>query len=204
MAVDLGLFASAFMTMVVIVDPAGNLPVFMSLTARMTEPERRKVALQANLIALGILLLFGFFGFIVFDWMHISAEALQISGGILLLIVALQLLTGVEQQPNRDHGSLSVAAVPLGMPLLAGPGGIVAFMLLVQDAMGNWVDVVTVVVALVAVMLISWLAMHFATPIMRLLGNSGVQLLTKLSGMLLAAIAMQLIITGGTTVLRAV
>lgn len=193
MSVDFALFVSAFTTLIVIVDPPGNLPIFIALTSRMTLKERRRTAIQANLVALGILLTFGFFGFKLLEVLHITVEALQLSGGLLLLLVALQLLTGAESDPG-DKSTPNVAIVPLGMPLLAGPGTIVAMMLSMERAWGSAVDMVTVVVALLLVIFVTWLTMRFANPIVRVLGNGGITLLTRLSGMLLAAIATQLMI----------
>ncbi|QOR47044.1 MarC family protein [Trueperella pecoris] len=201
MSFDGALFASAFATLLVIIDPPGNVPVFMALTRSLNKSERKKVAFQANFIAMVLLLLFGFFGFVLFGYMGISAEALQISGGVLLLLVALQLLTGKEEDPGSAGGTIAVAMVPLGTPLLAGPGSIVAFMLLMRDSGDVWGQV-AVVAAAASVLFISWMSMHFAGAIMRLLGEAGVMLLTRLSGMLLAAIATQLIISGVLGVVR--
>lgn len=198
----LTLFITTFATMIVIIDPPGNLPVFMSLTAPHTPKERRSVAWQSNVLALALLLIFGFFGFHIFGLMGITPEALQISGGLLLLLVALQLLTGKVSDPGEEGGTLNVAAVPLGTPLLAGPGAIVALMLQMDYAHGDLLNMTVVVLATIAVLIVSWLSMHFATSIMRVLGDSGVALLTKLSGMLLAAIAVQLIISGVLSIVR--
>lgn len=196
MTFDTALFVSAFATLFVIIDPPGNLPIFLALTSKASERNRRRIAFQANFIAGILLLLFGFFGFSVFNALGISAPALQLSGGLLLLLIALQLLTGQEQDPGESDGDLHVAMVPLGMPLLAGPGSIVAFMLLIDEAGYDWMRIVTTVLGLICVLFISWLTMRFANPILKLLGESGIMLLTRLSGMLLAAIAAQLMING--------
>ncbi|XCB30466.1 MarC family protein [Arcanobacterium hippocoleae] len=202
MGFDLALFGSALTTLVVIVDPPGNLPIFMALTARTSEKQRRRTALLSNLIALTILLIFGFFGAQMFNAMGISTQALQISGGLLLLIISLQLLTGEESNPGDETGAINAAVVPLGTPLIAGPGGIVAFMLLVERSQGSIGELLTVTLGLIAVLTISWASMFFATPIMKVLGDSGLMLLTKLSGMLLAAIAVQLMIEGVLGVMK--
>ena len=118
MKTELGLFISTFTTLFVIIDPFGNLPVFMSLTKDLPKKQRQTVAWQANLLAIIILFVFGFFGFQLFGLLGISPAALQISGGLLLLIVALQLLTGAEGTVGEEGGSLNIAAVPLGTPLL--------------------------------------------------------------------------------------
>ncbi|WP_124053981.1 MarC family protein [Arcanobacterium ihumii] len=204
MSFDAALYGSAFATLFLIIDPPGNLPVFMSLTSRLSEKDRRRAAFVSNAIALVILMTFGFFGFQVFGALGISTEALQISGGLLLLLVALQLLTGEEEDPGRESGTINAAVVPLGTPLLAGPGSIVAFMLLVDDAGASIASIATVCLGLISVLFISFVTMRFATPIMRVMGKSGVMLLTRLSGMLLAAIATQLIITGVVSVVHSI
>lgn len=202
MKAELGLFISTFTTLFVIIDPFGNLPVFMSLTKDFDKSQRKTVAWQANLLAIAILLVFGFFGFQLFGLLGISPAALQISGGLLLLIVALQLLTGAEGTVGEVGGSLNIAAVPLGTPLLAGPGAIVALMVAMADSGHKPLAVVAVMGATIAVMFTSWLAMNFATPIIRFLGDSGVAVLTRLAGMLLAAIAVELMSSGVITVVQ--
>ena len=193
---ELSLFVATLATLVVIVDPFGNLPVFMSLTGHFERSARHRVAWQANALALVILLVFGFFGYQLFGLLDITPAALQISGGLLLLIIALQLLTGAESDPGQAGGTLNVAAVPLGTPLLAGPGAIVALMVQMDRTGYRPLAMTAVALGAVVVMLFSWLTMYFADPIMHKLGASGVAILTRLSGMMLAAIAVQLMITG--------
>ena len=134
---------------------------------------------------------FAVFGQRILDYLHISLPALQGSGGLLLLIVALQLMVGHEGEQNADVG-VNVALVPLGTPLLAGPGAIVATMLAVQNAHteGSWV---AVGLALVAALAVVWATLHFAGPLGRLLGESGIVLLSRIAGLLLSAIAVQMI-----------
>jgi len=124
-AFDASLFFTTFTTVFVIADPAGNLPVFMSLTARMTPNERKRAAWQATLTSLVVLAVFAFFGQQILRLLGISVASMQISGGLLLLIVAMQLLSGREEDPGKP-GATNVALVPLGIPLLAGPGAIAA------------------------------------------------------------------------------
>jgi len=117
--------------------------------------------------------------------------ALQGAGGLLLLIVALQLLTGEESEQHADAG-VNVALVPLGTPLLAGPGAIVATMLAMQRAQGG-AQVASVFLALAAVLLITWLTFRYAGALLRLLRESGIVLLSRIAGLLLSAIAVQMI-----------
>ena len=129
-------------------------------------------------------------------------ESMQISGGLLLAIVALQLLSGHEEDPGAP-GSANVAMVPLGIPLMAGPGAIVAVMIAAREALGKGVvGILCVIAAVLLVHLIEWVTMRFANPLHRVLGEGGTIFLTKISGMLLAAIAIQLVINGITTLVR--
>lgn len=194
--IDVTLFASTFFTLFVIMDPAGNVPIFLGLTSKLTPKERARAAWQANAVSAGVLAVFGLFGTYILGFLHISVEAMQMSGGLLLLLVALQLLTGEESDPGKPAGKTNVALVPIGTPLLAGPGTIVAFMLAVEDAGSNTPSIIAVIAAFAAVHIVSWAALRFSVVIHRVLGEGGTTLLTKLSGMLLAAIATQLIVNG--------
>ena len=198
-----GLFVlSTFTTVFVITDPPGNLPVFISLTSKMTPHERKRAAFQATMTSLGVMTAFGLFGHYILRVLGISVESMQISGGLLLAIVALQLLSGHEEDPGAP-GSANVAMVPLGIPLMAGPGAIVAVMIAAREALGKGVvGILCVIAAVLLVHLIEWVTMRFANPLHRVLGEGGTIFLTKISGMLLAAIAIQLVINGITTLVR--
>jgi multiple antibiotic resistance protein len=188
---DLTLFTSTFVTLIVILDPPGAIPIFLALTGQLTVRERAAAARRASLVALGVIASFAVFGQRILDYLHISLPALQGAGGLLLLIVALQLLTGTASEPHAEAG-VNVAMVPLGTPLLAGPGAIVATMLAVQraeDAGG----LVAVAAALLSAVLVVYLTFRFAAPLARLLKESGIVLLSRIAGLLLSAIAVQMI-----------
>src|SRR6202048_69471 len=122
-------FAEAFITLVVIMDPLGSAPIFISLTAGPTPGARRRAALVAAAAAGGVVVVFALFGRLILDYLHVSVESLTIAGGLLLLLVALQMLRGEEmEQPEAAN----VALVPLATPLLAGPGAIAAVMVLTK------------------------------------------------------------------------
>ena len=196
------LFASTFTTLFVIADPFGNMPVFLALTSRMTPHERRTAAWQATGTSLAVLTIFGLFGQYILGFLHISVQAMQLSGGLLLLLVALQLLTGREADPGGP-GSVHVALVPLGVPLMAGPGSIVAVMIAAQDAANAGRNgIIAVVVAILLVHIIEYVTMRFANPIHRLIGEGGTMFLTKIAGMLLAAIATQLMINAVLAIIQ--
>jgi multiple antibiotic resistance protein len=189
--IDGTLFASAFVTLFVIMDPIGTVPLFLSLTGGFTPERIRRAARQAVLVSFLVISVFAFFGQRILAYLHVSLPALQCAGGLLLLLVALELLTGRGDEPVRA-GDANVALVPLGTPLLAGPGAIVATMVFskrVHDAG----DFTGVAVAVVAVHLCIWVALSFSIPILRLLRESGIVLVTRIAGLLLSAIAVQLV-----------
>lgn len=183
--------ASTFITLLVIMDPPGAVPIFLGLTSRLTSAQRNAAALRASLVAAGVIAVFAVFGQRILDYLHISLAALQGAGGLLLLLVALELLTGKQSESLSDAG-VNVALVPLGTPLLAGPGAIVAMMLAVQKADGVPARV-AVGVALVATMLVVYAFLRFAGAVRRVLRESGTMLATRIAGLLLSAIAVQMV-----------
>lgn len=191
--VDGRMFAEVFITLFVIMDPPGTVPIFLGLTGAMTSRQRNRAARQAILVAFGVIVSFALFGQQLLSYMHISLPALQASGGLLLLLVAMELLTGKseEPQPSGNKG-VNVAMVPLGTPLLAGPGAIVATMVFVQRATepAQWVSIA---LGIVAVHVSLYLSMRFANVVHRVLKDSGTTLVSRIAGLLLAAIAVQLV-----------
>ena len=190
---DLYLFTSTLVTLFVILDPPGLLPVFLGLTRRMTRRERNVSALNASLVGGGVILLFALFGRQLLAYLHVSMPALQVAGGLLLLLVALELLQGKEAE-TTEQGT-NVAIVPLGIPLLAGPGSIVAIMLAVDDA-GDPIRLLAVGLALAAAMTLVYLFLRFAGAIHRVLRNAGTTLASRVAGLLLAGIAVQMAADG--------
>jgi multiple antibiotic resistance protein len=188
---DWRLFGSVFVTLVVIMDPPGIVPIFLALTHRRGPQQMKRLALQATLTALGVIVGFALFGRVILDYLHVSLPALQASGGLLLLLVALELLMG-KRTDAKATDDVNVALVPLGTPLIAGPGAIVAVMLFMQQASTAWAYT-AIAFGVLAVHLVLFLAMRYSTVIARVLGTSGITVLTRIAGMLLAAIAAQLI-----------
>ena len=189
--INVGLFTEVLVTLFVIMDPPGTVPVFISLTAGQTRAVRKKAAWQAVLVAFGVIVVFAAFGQQILNHLGITLPALQAAGGLLLLI-ALQLLTDTADDPVQTK-DVNIAFVPLGTPLLAGPGAIVATMVFVQRANGSLPDVVAISVGIIAIHLIMWLTLRFSGVIMRILGENGVLLVTRIAGLLLSAIAVQLV-----------
>jgi multiple antibiotic resistance protein len=190
---DVKLFTSVFVTLVVIMDPVGTIPVFLALTSGRSARARRRLAWQAVLVAVGVIAAFALFGQQILRYLGITVAALQGAGGLLLVLVALELLTGKQEDPE-DAPTANVALVPLGTPLLAGPGAIVATIVYVRGAHG-FSDAWAIIAGIAAVHLLLYLALRFANVILRVIREGGVLLVTRISGLLLSAIAVQLIAT---------
>ncbi|HXQ75739.1 MAG TPA: MarC family protein [Acidimicrobiales bacterium] len=189
------LFASAFVTILVVMDPVGNVPVFLSLTRDQRPAQQHRASLQATAVAASVVYGFALFGQEVLHLLGISVAALEVAGGLILGAAALELLHPPAAGQGRLPGTANVAFVPLGTPLLAGPGAIAATMVYVRRAQGV-AEVFTVLGALAAVLVILYLALRFSGVLSRLLRDNGIELVSRIVGLLLAAIAVQLIATG--------
>jgi multiple antibiotic resistance protein len=199
--VDPRFFGEVFVTLVVIMDPPGAIPLFLALTSGEAAKARARAAWQAVAVSFGVIVVFAFAGRTIVDYLGISIPALQVAGGLLLLLVALDLLTGKAEAPTQVR-DVNVALVPLGTPLLAGPGAIVAAMVFTQraDGVGEWG---AVVLAIVAVHLLLYVTLRFAGGLNRIIGQGGILIITRVAGLLLSAIAVQLVASGVEAFVRA-
>ncbi|TDC35737.1 MarC family protein [Micromonospora sp. 15K316] len=188
---DLKLLGEVFVTLLVITDPPGMMPIFVALTGPLPARDRNRAAWQAVALALGVIVVFAVAGQTLLDYLHVDLPALQAAGGLLLVLVALELLTGKGDEPSGQSTS-NIALVPLGTPLLAGPGAIVATMLFVQQAEGPS-DYTAIAAGIISVMIAVWIVLRFSGGIVKILRPGGIEVLTRIAGLLLAAIAVQLI-----------
>ena len=184
-------FTEVFVTLLVIMDPLGNTPIFLALAASATRKQRLRLAWQSVAVAGGVIALFALFGQQILSYLGITVPALQGAGGLLLLLVALQLLTGVSDEPTSVR-EVNVALVPLGTPLIAGPGAIAATIVFVREAHG-FANAAEIALALGAVLALIYLSLRGALLVVKLLRPSGIHLLTRVFGLLLSAIAVQFI-----------
>lgn len=189
---DWKLLITSFITLVVIIDPVGNAPVFLALTADESSVRRRRFALQAVGAAAAVIFIFAMFGRFLLDYLGISVESLTIAGGVLLGVVALDMMKGKLDSQQSVHRGANVALVPLGTPLLAGPGAVVAAMLLMNEADAA-AEKAMVAGGVLLALVVVWLALMLAARLVRVLGDTGVDLLTRVMGILLAAIAVEFI-----------
>ena len=182
----------AFVTIFVIMDPPGAIPIFLVLVADKHPKVRRHLAWQAAGVSFLVISTFALFGRIILNYLNISMAALQAAGGLLLLLISLELLTGrgTDQTKTQDT---NIALVPLGTPLLAGPGAIVATMVFAQRV-HNPFHAIGLVVAVIAVHLAIAIALLSSTTILRVIREAGVTLVARIAGLLLAAIAVQMMV----------
>lgn len=191
---------TAVATLFVVIDPPGLVPLFIALTSGMAPAQRRAMAQRACLIAAGILMLFGLAGEAVLGFIGISLPAFRIAGGILLFLTALDML--FERRTQRREGQKSdpdhdPSVFPLAIPLIAGPGAIATMILLVSEASPfGWSGPAAVIGLMLATVLATYLFLLAAPPLERLLGRTGTIVITRLLGMLLAALSVQFVIDG--------
>jgi multiple antibiotic resistance protein len=188
---DVVLLTEVFVTLFVIMDPVGIIPIFLALTNGRSVATMRHMAWQAPAVSFSVIVAFAFFGQQILGYLHISMPALQTAGGLLLLLIALELLTGQRKEAAAGVDT-NVALVPLGTPMMAGPGAIVATMVF-SDQIDGTDTFLAVSLGVVLVHVALWLAMRFSVPILRLIRESGVLLLSRIMGLLLSAIAVQLV-----------
>ena len=203
MAMPLDFAISALLTLFVVVDPVGLTPTFLAITHGLPRAARRSVALRASLIAGAILIGTALIGDWLFRTLGISLAAFRIAGGLLLFSIAFEMLFGVRmrregeaaEQAVEEHVR-NVAAFPLAIPLMAGPGAITATVLLAGRADGNLILVGVLLAVVVLVAVACFVAFIFAGQIGRLLGMTGNIVLSRLLGVLLAALAVQFVVDG--------
>lgn len=203
MAFDLALAAQAFLTLTVIMDPLGNVPIFLALTAREDRARRRRTALHAVASASVLIYLFAFFGTQILRYLSISLPALQLGGGILLFLIAIEMVNGDILIPEGAEG-VNVAIVPLGTPLVAGPGAIATVMVFMSGEQGalTLTNQITVAVAIGAALAVVYVALRYSMFLERVLKENGIHLITRVFGMLLLAISVQLAADAVTTFVR--
>jgi MarC family membrane protein len=191
----------SFVTLLVILDPLGNIPLFLMLTGQDTPRARHRAAYVSILVAGAVLAGFAAFGNALIRYLSISLESLMAAGGVLLFLVALDMLRGT-QSLVRIPEDASVALVPLGTPFLAGPGAIVATIVLTRQHPGVQEQLAVVGGAALA-LLVVLAALRFADLLARLLRPSAIHFLTRIMGLLLTAIAVQLVANAVTRFVRA-
>jgi multiple antibiotic resistance protein len=185
---------TTFVTMTVLMDPVGIAPIFIGTTARLERSARRRAAIRAVLAAGGLILGFALFGGLVLDYLNVSVDSLSIAGGLLLLLVALEMLRGLDY-PDNAASAPDVALVPLATPLLAGPGAI-ATVIVLSRQQHNFAGKASVVLGILCALAVVGIVLLAAERLSHLIPGSLSDFFTRVLGVLLSAIAVQLVVNG--------
>lgn len=199
---DFEIYITALITLFVIIDPPGMAPIFAGLTDGTSTRHKRLMALKGSFIALGILIFFGFLGKSFINAIGITIDGLRVAGGIMLFIIALEMV--MEKRTERKQVSAEklddyfddISVFPVALPLLAGPGSIATIMLLMNNQETSVTGQMMIMAALVTVMLVAMISLMVAPRIMSLLGPSANAVITRVLGVVLAALAAQYVIDG--------
>ena len=195
--------ATAFATAFTIIDPVGMIPLTISVTADATPARRAAIVNQAILVAGAVILIMGLVGKPLLDSLGITLPAFTIAGGALLFLIAVDMLfgrnPGTKQTPEEEREgaeSANPAVFPLAVPMIAGPGTIATVLVLVTLAAGDGQKLAVVFAAYVCAMTVTWICMRLSTRLLRVIGTTGVHVITRLFGILLSALAVQFVLNG--------
>lgn len=194
--------AISFSLIFFIVDPLGNAPIFLSITGDKSPPERNRTALRASLVTFLILLVFAFVGEWILKLLRVTISSFQIAGGILIFIIALSMLQArrsraksTPQEEHEKHEGEDVAVFPLAIPMLSGPAAITTVMVLINLST-SITQRALVILAIFLTCLFTYLILRASGRVLGLLGQTGINVLTRLMGLLLAVISVQFVIDG--------
>jgi multiple antibiotic resistance protein len=195
---------AAFVTLLVVVDPPGVVPIYVALTSTEQPARRRKILIRAVLIAFGVALFFLVAGRGVLSYLGVTVHAFSISGGVLLFVAAMPMLFGnrggLQSPEPKEQGSVGedISVFPLAMPMLSGPGTIATILLLTSQAGGDMQKLIAIGVAIGIVFLVSFVLLCLGARLIGLVGEGGVHIATRVMGIVLAALAVQYVLNGVT------
>ncbi|HZV76634.1 MAG TPA: MarC family protein [Candidatus Babeliales bacterium] len=200
---DVRFVVTAFATAFTIIDPIGMIPMTLAATTRFSPERRNQIADQAVLVGAGVILFMGVLGRILLDYLGITLPAFTIAGGILLFLIAIDMLFArptrtkqTEAEEREAAAGENPAVFPLAVPMIAGPGTIATVLLLVNLSHGDKVDLMIVAGAYAVALLVTWLCMRGSTMLQRVIGTTGIHVVTRLLGIILAALAVQFVLNG--------
>jgi multiple antibiotic resistance protein len=201
--VDWKFAATAFATAFTIIDPVGMIPLSLSATAGAAPQMRARVIDRSILVAMGVIAFMGLVGKSLLDYLGITLPAFTIAGGILLLLIAIDMLfarkTGAKRTDEEEQAATEIenaAVFPLAVPMIAGPGTIATVLLLTSLAHGDRAKIALVYAAFAGALFATWLCMRGASTLLRVVGNTGIHVVTRLLGIILAALAVQFMLNG--------
>lgn len=207
MPIILPLFAKAFLTLFVVIDPVGLAPLYLALVSDRTETEQTQIATRAVAVSAGILLAFGLTGAYVLHNLGISLQAFQIAAGFLLFKIALDMIfvhqeRETEAEVQEAGTKQDVSVFPLAIPLIAGPGSLASILVLSRESTNYYLGLSVVLAAAAVVLLLCYLFLLLSRPLAKVLGQIGINVVTRVLGVLLAALAVQYMLDGLLSLLQ--
>jgi multiple antibiotic resistance protein len=203
MSATLTFTVSAFISFFTIIDPVGLAPVFVGLTSHLSEAQRNIIVTRAILISAGIIAFFALVGRFLLDRLGVQLYAFNIAGGVLLFLVAVDMLfgrqSGTRETKAEEEEAMTredISVFPLAIPMIAGPGTIATTILYVDVATPRPLELFAVAASIVTALLAAWLAMYCSAWIIRRVGRTGILVLSRILGILLAALAIQFVFNG--------
>jgi multiple antibiotic resistance protein len=194
--------SKTFMALLVLINPLSAIPIFISLTPNSTQAERKKIAKVTSLTIAVVVSLFALVGEGLLHFLGISIGSFQLAGGLLVLMIALALMNAqtsatksTEEERSEAESKANIAVVPLAIPLMTGPGTISTVIIYTSTAR-DWIDVADLIISGMLVALVSYAALTMATPISRVLGKTGINVVNRVMGMLLAALSVEIMVDG--------
>jgi len=196
--------SEAFITLLVVIDPFGVLPVFVALTKGDTALRKKQIALKATMISAFLLVVFGYIGDFLLEKLHISEPSFRIAGGILLLLTAIDMVvakhsglssTTYDEEIEAEHRD-DISVFPLAIPMIAGPGALASIAILMREVQGTMILQIGVIGVLIIVLLILYVCLSMSHPLSKLMGVTGANVMSRIFGIILAALAVQFIIDG--------
>ena len=185
-------FGKAALALFIIVDPFGNIPIFVGLTENVQDAQKKKVYNTATIVGVILLLVFAFAGTGILTLFGLSIYSFEVAGGILLLIISIRILISGNMHENVESPE-SIGAVPIAIPLLVGPGAITTTIFNIQQY-----DTIIAILAVLVVMSITWITLRYISKVYKFLGKTGSLIIARVMALLIAAIAVQYILTGVT------
>ncbi|MGZ3639751.1 MAG: MarC family protein [Ktedonobacterales bacterium] len=202
-------FIKALVALFTVIDPVGLVPVVLALTSGLKPEERSRVVTRAIIIAAGVIAVFAVLGQAIFASLGVTPAAFSIAGGVLLFLVAIDMLfgrqSGARETPREARDARTredISVFPLAIPMIAGPGTITTVILLVDSAGSDPLQWLAIAIAAALTLTAAWLAMSISMQIQKRIGTTGILVLSRVLGMLLAAVAVQFILNGITTYLH--
>ncbi len=200
---DARFVATAFATAFTIIDPIGMIPMTLGATAHDLPKRRKQIINQAVLVAAVVILFMGVVGRVILNYLGITLPAFTIAGGVLLFLIAIDMLfarpTGAKRTEDEEREAAlneNPAVFPLAVPMMAGPGTIATVLLLVNLSRGDRLDYAVVALAYAVALFVTWLCMRGASLLIRVIGTTGIHVVSRLLGIILAALAVQFVING--------